>query len=706
MVLWSPDAVHSADHLRSCAVLSVKRLLACLIAAFIVVGLTVPVAAAAQRPPKVVIIVGPTGAGMTDRFRAQGDEAARIARRYTPDVVKIYSPNATWPSVRKALQGASVVVYMGHGNGWPSKYRDSLYPPTQNGFGLNPSAGSGDSSHQYFGEGLIARDVKLAKNAVVLLHHLCYASGNTEPGLPEGTVAQARQRVDNYAAGFIAAGAAAVAADAWSSPAYMVQSVLGGSRSIDRIWRNAPSVNGNFVAFRSQRSPGYIAQMDPATPSSGFRRSIVLREGLASRDVLAGGRGNAGASIVTEPDVPAAPSLAGSGIKVGATQITGVPSAGGQRTIKVPFEIADPSRLPDTVRASVRWDPIDVAVAPLDPDSEVVEEAVEPEPPAAAVEEEVEPVEPVEPAAPAATPDAPVVSQPASVAASAAPESPDVSTIDPAAEPAGSPEAPATEPEASTEPSGTPATTEAPELEPELGNPGDDGTGPKPWLEQPQTPIHEPPVPADPPSELGLVQPERLGDVVQPVAATVRKADLIFATRMPSAPGLYRLSITLHDAEGIAYDAATQALVAPMLIRIAGAYDARILATETATLEAGTAVPLNVRVANLGRAPWGQPAVVDHGRRGGGQLATAASVVGHWISLDQPDGQAVAAEVRTPLAPALEPGSQVDATLDLSVPTAAGQYLLVLDVITPERGSLAALGVEPTLVRVTVVGAP
>ena len=111
-------------------------------------------------------------------------------------------------------------------------------------------------------------------------------------------------------------------------------------------------------------------------------------------------------------------------------------------------------------------------------------------------------------------------------------------------------------------------------------------------------------------------------------------------------------------------------------------------------------------VANLGKATWGQPAAVDHGRPGGGQLATAASVVGHWISLAQPNGQAVAAEVRTTLAPALEPGSRVEATLELAVPTAPGQYLLVLDVITPERGSLAALGVAPTLVRVAVVAAP
>ena len=96
--------------------------------------------------------MGPAGAA-TNGYRAQARAAAAIARHYTPDVVELYSPDATWPAVRDALQGASLVVYMGHGNGWPSKYRDELYPPTQNGFGLNPEAGGGDSTHQYFGEG-------------------------------------------------------------------------------------------------------------------------------------------------------------------------------------------------------------------------------------------------------------------------------------------------------------------------------------------------------------------------------------------------------------------------------------------------------------------------------------------------------------------------------------------------------------------------
>ena len=86
-------------------------------------------AAALAAPPtagvaKVVVVVGPSG-GATNRYRAEARAAAALARKYTPDVTEIYSPNATWPAVSKALQGASLVIYMGHGNGWPSQYRDS-----------------------------------------------------------------------------------------------------------------------------------------------------------------------------------------------------------------------------------------------------------------------------------------------------------------------------------------------------------------------------------------------------------------------------------------------------------------------------------------------------------------------------------------------------------------------------------------------------
>jgi len=41
-------------------------------------------------------------------------------------------------------------------------------------------------------------------------------------------------------------------------------------------------------------------------------------------------------------------------------------------------------------------------------------------------------------------------------------------------------------------------------------------------------------------------------------------------------------------------------------------------------------------------------------------------------------------------------------TSNIVAPAAAGEYLVVIDVIDPAVGSLAALGVPPGIVRVTV----
>jgi hypothetical protein len=153
--------------------------------------------------PRVVVVVGPVG-DHNAHYKSDANDVVAEARKYTSNVVKVYTPNATWKAVKAAAQGASVFVYLGHGNGWPS-----IYPPfqtiTKDGLGLDPSTGADGSKHVYYGEDYIRDNIRFAPNAVVLLYHLCYASGNTEPGLSQGTFAEARQRVDNYGAGFIGA---------------------------------------------------------------------------------------------------------------------------------------------------------------------------------------------------------------------------------------------------------------------------------------------------------------------------------------------------------------------------------------------------------------------------------------------------------------------------------------------------------------------
>ncbi len=98
-----------------------ERARATLIALITTLGLLVSAmpAHAVTAPPKVVIIVGPAGS-YTDSYRSQADDTAAAAAAAGANVVKVYSPNATWANVKAAVDGANVIVYYGHGNGFPS----------------------------------------------------------------------------------------------------------------------------------------------------------------------------------------------------------------------------------------------------------------------------------------------------------------------------------------------------------------------------------------------------------------------------------------------------------------------------------------------------------------------------------------------------------------------------------------------------------
>ena len=138
-----------------------------------------PTAALAGDPaaagPKVVIVVGATEA-TTASYRTDADTIAAEALKYTSNVVKLYSPNATWAKVKAAAQGASIFVYLGHGYGYPSPYRAVLSPDVQDGMGLNAIGGVDDNDKKYYGEQYIASDIRFAKDAIVLLNHLCYSA--------------------------------------------------------------------------------------------------------------------------------------------------------------------------------------------------------------------------------------------------------------------------------------------------------------------------------------------------------------------------------------------------------------------------------------------------------------------------------------------------------------------------------------------------
>jgi hypothetical protein len=387
-------------------------------------------------------------------------------------------------------------------------------------------------------------------------------------------------------------------------PAYYVKAILRGRSTVDRIWRSAPTYHGNLLRFDSLRSPGYTAQMDTDTATSGFHRSIVLKDGLVSSKVVAGAvrtPGGGGAAILPPPE----PSLSGTGAEFNSPGLANPPTAGATTNFTFHVAAGDPSVLPDGMMVGIRWDPLDAGATIANGGAN------------------------------------PIVTPGASA-------SPAVNAPGPSLGPGASP---------------------TPDVDP-----------------------------------VTLVAPEVLGDVVAPVAATVDGSSVTVPVRVPTREGLYRLVGTIHGKDGVAYDAATQALMPALIVRVTGPLTAVYDLPDAAFATAGGSLSLHVGVTNLGAAAWGAPGV-PHRNGAESEPARRATLVARWVSLTGTSATPPAAESSALLPAGLAPGKAAEATFTLSAPKAAGDYLLLIDVITPRSGSLAVAGVPPGIVRVTVSGA-
>jgi hypothetical protein len=233
---------------------------------------------------KVVIVVGAVE-GTTSSYRSDGDNAAATFSKYTSNIVKVYSPNATWANVQAAAQGASVLVYLGHGSGYPNPY-NAVRVSGDNGMGLNATAGNGDSNVKYYGEDYMAT-LNLAPNAVVLLNHLCYASGDSEPGRGSPSQAVAQTRVDGYASGFLRGNARAVIAEGMGSISPYIDALFSTHQTIDQMWKTYPGFHNHVITWANTRNSGYTSQIDPNLdhPQSDgdvYYRSLVSLPGLTT----------------------------------------------------------------------------------------------------------------------------------------------------------------------------------------------------------------------------------------------------------------------------------------------------------------------------------------------------------------------------------------------------------------------------------------
>jgi hypothetical protein len=194
-----------------------------------------PVAAAA---PKVAVIVGPSE--ITDsnyhpaakKLKATAEAAgATVDLRYC----------ATPAEAKQAANGANVIVYFGHGNGYPNPYSNTKYTDRVNGWGLRQPAKPWDGKSceddvlQYYGEdhltgklstfGWGAGGITPAANFVMVYSNACYAPGAGEKR-PAPAESVALDRVANYSAPMLSLGGTYFATD------------LGSAKIVDLILRN------------------------------------------------------------------------------------------------------------------------------------------------------------------------------------------------------------------------------------------------------------------------------------------------------------------------------------------------------------------------------------------------------------------------------------------------------------------------------------
>jgi hypothetical protein len=227
------------------------------LAAALVLGALSTMPAAARTPPaRVAIIVGPVGDELTPEYLVIAEMAAAAAEARGARVARAYSPNATPEAVVAAVEGANIVVYLGHGTGFPNPYSDVPNPAVVNGWGLQGPAADGthsdvlaDGHLRYHGEAWLEANLRPAPGFVMIYSNACYAPGASEGGLPPPTEEEALAHVANYSRPMLAMGASAYfATDFYGGAAVLIDRLLGhGRQPFSRVFAAEPQYEAGAV---------------------------------------------------------------------------------------------------------------------------------------------------------------------------------------------------------------------------------------------------------------------------------------------------------------------------------------------------------------------------------------------------------------------------------------------------------------------------
>ncbi|MGH2417427.1 MAG: hypothetical protein ACRDFY_03765, partial [Candidatus Limnocylindria bacterium] len=229
-----------------------------------IIGLPTP--AHASTPTKVAIIVGPVGA-LTPTYLALAERAAVTAESHGATVARAYSPNATPANVLAAVEDANVVIYFGHGYGYPSPY-GGLDTWRQNGWALQGPAARGthddglDGYVEYYGEDWIIANARPAPGFVMIYSNTCYAPGASEGGHPPATPWEAAMRVAYYSRSVFAMGGSA----------YFATDFDGGAAAlVGRLLADRSATYGAAFTWDASFVPwGLTSQAHPFAPGQSL----------------------------------------------------------------------------------------------------------------------------------------------------------------------------------------------------------------------------------------------------------------------------------------------------------------------------------------------------------------------------------------------------------------------------------------------------
>ncbi len=167
------------------------------------VALLAAAGAFAQSKPKAVLINGfkLSEAGWCRNVNTQMADMRSYLSSKGYVVYSFAPPVRDFPAIREAMNGASVVVYWGHGVIMGS----GVFAPE------NAKVGGLSIDGRHITPDGLRNEVRLASNSIVILPNSCYAAGNSSDDSGKVRRDILEQRMVNYAAPFSDIGAQAIA---------------------------------------------------------------------------------------------------------------------------------------------------------------------------------------------------------------------------------------------------------------------------------------------------------------------------------------------------------------------------------------------------------------------------------------------------------------------------------------------------------------